>query len=56
MRFPCIRLVEQTEQKFRRFESVLRKEKKRVIVIVRLVLVGVFEENARLFVTISAGA
>ena len=25
MRFPGIRLVEQTEQKFRRFESVLKK-------------------------------
>ena len=31
MRFPGIRLVEQTEQKFRRFESVLTK---RVTVIV----------------------
>ena len=27
MRFPRIRLVEQTEQKFRRFESVFKKEK-----------------------------
>ena len=26
MRFPSIRLVEQTEQKFRRFESVLKKK------------------------------
>ena len=26
MRFPGIRLVEQTEQKFRRFESVLKKK------------------------------
>ena len=26
MRFPRIRLVEQTEQKFRRFESVLKKK------------------------------
>ena len=33
MRFPGIRLVEQIEQKFRRFESVL---KKRVTVIVGL--------------------
>ena len=33
MRFPGIRLVEQTEQKFRRFGSVL---KKRVTVIVGL--------------------
>ena len=28
MHFPRIRLVEQTEQKFRRLESVLKKEKK----------------------------
>ena len=27
MRFPGISLVEQTEQKFRRFESVLKKKK-----------------------------
>ena len=27
MRFPRIRLVEQTEEKFRRFESVLKKNK-----------------------------
>ena len=29
MRFPGIRLVEQTKQKFRRFESVLKKNKKK---------------------------
>ena len=28
MRFPGIRIVEQTERKFRRFESVIKKEKK----------------------------
>ena len=28
MRFPSIALVEQPEQKFHRFESVLKKEKK----------------------------
>ena len=27
MRFPGIRLIEETEQKFRRFESVLKKKK-----------------------------
>ena len=39
MRFPGIRLVEQIEQNFVAFESVLMKnikEKKRVAVIVRL--------------------
>ena len=37
MRFPGIRLVEQTKQKFRRFESVLKKkQKKRVTVRVGL--------------------
>ena len=37
MRFPDIRLVEQTEQKFRRFESLEKKtNKKRVTVIVGL--------------------
>ena len=36
MHFPRIRLVEQTEQKFRRLESVLKKEKKLVTVIVGL--------------------
>ena len=35
MRFPGIRLVEQSEQKFHRFESVLNK-KKRVTVLVGL--------------------
>ena len=29
MRFPGIRLVEQTEQKFRRFESVFFKKKRK---------------------------
>ena len=29
MRFSGIRLVEQTEQQFRRFESVLKKKKKK---------------------------
>ena len=36
MRFPRIRLVEQTEQKLRRFQSVLKEEKKLVTVIVGL--------------------
>ena len=40
MRFPRIRLVDQTEHKFRRFESVLeKKEKKRLTVIVGLLLI-----------------
>ena len=34
MRLPGIRLVEQTEQKFRRFESVLKKGKKRATLLV----------------------
>ena len=29
MRFPCVRLVEQTEHKFRRFESVLEKTRRK---------------------------
>ena len=45
MRFPGIRLVEQTKQKFRRrFESVLT-EKKRVTLIVGLLLIKAPTKN-----------
>ena len=43
MRFPGIRLVEQTEQKFRRFESVLKK--KRVTNSLTLLLIKAIIKN-----------